>query len=361
MKGVKTNTEAVEGSLSDPEVEVRVSLPAPDDVIPGIGAHEDPIEDLFEGLPEGFPEGLREDRPEDLPGDLPEGLPEDLPEDVRSKLSRYTMHGDDYDDGWYGRGRGDFRDPYEGRRGFEGGGFDRYARYEFREVCRDFKMGRCLRRDCRYSHDDPEDFRDRGPPRGPGGPPNFRGDAGPPPIRDEPCKDFMNGRCKRGSYCKYAHLEFTGDGGGGRGAPDIYHAEGGDGDGGGGGGGGRGPNAGYGSDRGRAFPGPGAPIGRYGGRGGRGGGGDSGGDSEAHSLKPKEKCRDYARGRCARGSFCRYMHDDDGQICMDFKYGKCMRGAECKFRHAAIDGGGFPEESGVGFEACKDFANGKCL
>uniref|UniRef100_A0A7S0D2U5 Uncharacterized protein n=1 Tax=Amorphochlora amoebiformis TaxID=1561963 RepID=A0A7S0D2U5_9EUKA len=88
MKGVKTNTEAVEGSLSDPEVEVRVSLPAPDDVIPGIGAHEDPIEDLFEGLPEGFPEGLREDRPEDLPGDLPEGLPEDLPEDVRSKLSR---------------------------------------------------------------------------------------------------------------------------------------------------------------------------------------------------------------------------------------------------------------------------------
>eukprot|EP01065_Artemidia_motanka_P029865 TRINITY_DN35930_c0_g1_i1.p1 TRINITY_DN35930_c0_g1~~TRINITY_DN35930_c0_g1_i1.p1 ORF type:complete len:388 (+),score=166.78 TRINITY_DN35930_c0_g1_i1:54-1217(+) len=60
-----------------------------------------------------------------------------------------------------------------------------------------------------------------------------------------------------------------------------------------------------------------------------------------------ELCGDYQRGRCLRGSACRYRHvgdipqrapgDIEGEekemFCRDYQRGRCVRGENCRFKH----------------------------
>mmetsp|Transcript_12628 Transcript_12628/g.14951 ORF Transcript_12628/g.14951 Transcript_12628/m.14951 type:complete len:186 (-) Transcript_12628:98-655(-) len=78
-------------------------------------------------------------------------------------------------------------------------------------------------------------------------------------------------------------------------------------------------------------------------------------------------CRDFLNGKCTRGQFCRFMHEERGvDVCKDFQKGRCMRGSECKFRHESIDGGavrsryGGDANAGSMVPICKDFQNGRC-
>ncbi|KAK9748134.1 hypothetical protein RND81_02G038100 [Saponaria officinalis] len=50
-------------------------------------------------------------------------------------------------------------------------------------------------------------------------------------------------------------------------------------------------------------------------------------------------CRDYLRGNCNRGLYCRFQHSDVGnevkqEFCIMFTKGRCYRGANCKFFHS---------------------------
>ena len=92
-------------------------------------------------------------------------------------------------------------------------------------------------------------------------------DRGPPPPRDNTCRDFQRGNCTRDN-CRFTH-----EGGGG----------------GGGGGYGGGGGGGYGGDRG-------------------GGGGDNRGAPISAGV-----CYDWQKGRCSRQT-CRFSHDGASEI-----------------------------------------------
>merc|ERR1711879_566794 len=64
----------------------------------------------------------------------------------------------------------------------------------------------------------------------------------------------------------------------------------------------------------------------------------------------QEVCRDAMRGRCTRGSSCRYYHPPDApepvgrEVCRDFMRGRCTRGPSCRYLHEGEDmgaGGGY--------------------
>jgi|EP00505_MAST-04D_sp_SCG-Rhode-Island_P001832 cleavage and polyadenylation specificity factor subunit 4 len=132
------------------------------------------------------------------------------------------------------------------------------------------------------------------------------------------CYAFQRGECNRGEECRYAHESGGGGGGGG------YD---------------RGGRGGY-------------------DRGGRGGGGD----------RPRGVCYAFQRGDCSRGSDCRFAHESGGggggggydrgggggydrgsrsyndrgdrggdrgddRPCFDFQKGRCDRGSGCRFSH----------------------------
>jgi hypothetical protein len=77
----------------------------------------------------------------------------------------------------------------------------------------------------------------------------------------------------------------------------------------------------------------------------------SSGNIDISSVKfVDNRCRDFLKGNCFRGSSCRFVHDDspagsaapsyprsqrdkDGGACFDFQDGKCFRGSSCKFLH----------------------------
>eukprot|EP00976_Prorocentrum_cordatum_P070021 1179775-Prorocentrum_minimum.AAC.2 len=49
-------------------------------------------------------------------------------------------------------------------------------------------------------------------------------------------------------------------------------------------------------------------------------------------------CYDFAKGKCTRGSSCRFSHDQSLEErkdaeCFDFKRGQCKRGDACRFSH----------------------------
>eukprot|EP00467_Chlorarachnion_reptans_P013245 CAMPEP_0114508564 /NCGR_PEP_ID=MMETSP0109-20121206/12681_1 /TAXON_ID=29199 /ORGANISM="Chlorarachnion reptans, Strain CCCM449" /LENGTH=432 /DNA_ID=CAMNT_0001687533 /DNA_START=84 /DNA_END=1383 /DNA_ORIENTATION=- len=182
------------------------------------------------------------------------------------------------------------------------------------QICRDFTMGRCFRANCRFLHE--------GASAG--------GGAMGGQIM-QPCKDWMNGKCYRGTRCRFSHegdmmmqqqqqqQQY--------GAQNYFY----------GGAGGYGQYSQNGYYAGQYCP----PVG-YGGVGGYGaqaqaynggfGGGFGGGQR-------REKCRDYMYGKCSRGNMCKFMHEDAGvDMCKDFQNGKCQRGAECKFLHQSMDG-----------------------
>jgi cold shock CspA family protein len=100
-------------------------------------------------------------------------------------------------------------------------------------------------------------------------------------------------------------------------------------------------------------------------RGFSGGGGGAGGGGS-------QMCFDFQKGRCDRGSSCRFSHGDAGGdgggggggygggggggyggggyggggggagagVCFDFQKGRCDRGSSCRFSHEGGDGGG---------------------
>lgn len=97
----------------------------------------------------------------------------------------------------------------------------------------------------------------------------------------------------------------------------------------------------------------------------------------------KEVCRDFIRGRCDRGAFCRFSHpkedaptsngdkdpsaDDvnDRAVCRDFMRNMCRRGADCRFYHppgskdeSVSSRKGPQRPSWLTF--CHDFQNGHC-
>jgi len=160
------------------------------------------------------------------------------------------------------------------REAYGDGGGDTYHE---REACKDFLRGRCERDyNCRYAHaPNATQYYD---------PPPFSGYSGYSHPYDHyhpfsyyhpsyfapqgyysrnrrqvTCRDYMNGRCKRGSSCKYRHeKEICGD---------FLRGE---------------------CSRVEC---------RF-----------------SHSKSDGEKCRDYHRGVCHRGEDCRYFHEDDEEL-----------------------------------------------
>lgn len=180
---------------------------------------------------------------------------------------------------------------------------ERNRRYEDsgREECRDFMRGRCHRGfECRYGHPGGFDPYYDHPPPFSGYPPYPHDYYNPPPPwymdsyyppqgycmramprdRDEICRDFLSGKCSRGSTCRFVHKkEICGD-----------YLRG---------------------DCRRS------------------------GCRFSHNKEEGERCLDYQRGKCLRGENCRYYHDDTQptELCRDFLAGRCGRSTDCKFLH----------------------------
>lgn len=171
-----------------------------------------------------------------------------------------------------------------------------------RDECRDFMRGRCHRGfECRYAHpgggydpyyDHPPPFSGYPPPpphyydppppwyMDSYYPPHDYGMRGMPRHHDEVCRDFLSGKCNRGSSCRFVHKkEICGD----------YL---------------RGDCRRSGC--------------RY-----------------SHNKEEGERCLDYQRGKCSRGDDCRYYHDNNQptELCRDFLANRCGRGNDCKFLH----------------------------
>jgi len=197
---------------------------------------------------------------------------------------------------------------------------------DFVAVCRDFLSGNCYNDRCNFVHLGSDGRRSLGRPRSP--PPPYRREL--PPWdrgfsrrdrwdRDEVCKDFLNGKCRRGRDCKFRHPADRRQG------PEVC----------------------------REF------------LNGRCTRGDA--CKYEHDEKRKEAerrsdvCREFLNGRCSRGAACKYIHDEEvlarekaegGQRCRLFQRGRCHK-SDCRFAHVDENG---EILNPARFEVGKDFS-----
>jgi len=147
------------------------------------------------------------------------------------------------------------------------------------DVCGDFRNGKCARgTSCRYLHADP---------------------SGGNPQAVDVCGDWRNGCCLRGKFCKYRHSELQL-----LPASALFSQP-------------------------MMMPAPTAPM-----------------MVAAPVQKIQDVCGEWRRGTCQRGNACKYLHERP--VCADWVRGKCSRGSDCKYRHKQTS------------EVCADWKRGVC-
>jgi len=83
-------------------------------------------------------------------------------------------------------------------------------------------------------------------------------------------------------------------------------------------------------------------------------------ESGRRRIDPNEICRNYQRGRCARGEDCQRQHPQkeggiEDEVCNNYLQGHCRWGENCKRRHE-----GDPRPVVPIDEVCRNFQRGKC-